>query len=68
MHDTTETATVRPVIDARNVAVSLDETRILHDISFEVGRGRLVGLLGPNGSGKTTLLRALSGLLPFDGD
>ena len=32
-------------------------------MTFEVGRGQIVGLLGPNGSGKTTLLRILSGIL-----
>ena len=36
---------------------------VLTNVSFEVGRGRIVGLLGPNGSGKTTLLRILSGIL-----
>lgn len=35
----------------------------LQDVTFEVGPGRLVGLLGPNGSGKTTLLKISAGLL-----
>ena len=36
------------------------------DLSFAVGRGELVGLIGPNGSGKTTVLNLLSGALKPD--
>jgi ABC-2 type transport system ATP-binding protein len=33
-------------------------------ISFNVGKGEIVGLLGPNGSGKTTIMRTLTGYFP----
>ena len=40
----------------------------LNGVNLELGRGRIVGLLGPNGSGKTTLIKILCGLLqPTDG-
>ena len=35
----------------------------INDITFEVGEGEAVGLLGANGAGKSTTLRAISGLV-----
>ena len=39
------------------------ESKALHGMGFEVGRGEVVTLLGRNGAGKTTTLRAIMGLL-----
>ena len=39
----------------------------LSGVNLELGRGRIVGLLGPNGSGKTTLIKLANGLLTPDG-
>jgi sulfate transport system ATP-binding protein len=38
----------------------------LDDVSFEVGEGEIVALVGPSGGGKSTLLRAIAGLEPLD--
>lgn len=38
----------------------------VNDLSFEIGPGEIVGLLGPNGSGKTTTVRMILGLLEPD--
>ncbi|MEO6950706.1 MAG: ABC transporter ATP-binding protein [Polyangia bacterium] len=35
----------------------------VHDVSFEVERGEILGLLGPNGAGKTTTIKMLMGLI-----
>lgn len=37
--------------------------RALDGVDLELGRGKIVGLLGPNGSGKTTMIKLLCGLL-----
>ena len=38
----------------------------LRGFSYELDRGKIIGLLGPNGSGKSTLLKAIAGLIPVD--
>jgi branched-chain amino acid transport system ATP-binding protein len=50
------------VLKVSGLKVVLDGVEAVKDVSFEVGRGRIVALLGANGAGKTTTLRALSGL------
>jgi phospholipid/cholesterol/gamma-HCH transport system ATP-binding protein len=56
------------VIEFRNVDFSIDERRILTDVSFKVAKGETRVILGPSGSGKSTILRLLLGLwLPDTG-
>lgn len=56
------------ILRAEDVSATIGSSTILRDLSFECGRGQLIGLLGPNGSGKTTLMRCVSGLLPYEGE
>jgi len=51
-----------PTIRAVGLRKAFGPIVAVDDISFELGAGRIYGLLGPNGSGKTTLIRLLTGL------
>ena len=54
-------------IDISSVEYSLSDGRVLlNDVSFRVGDGAKVALIGPNGSGKTTLIRMICGDLKPD--
>lgn len=50
------------MLEVRNISLRIAGRHILSDVSFSLGPGELVGLIGPNGSGKTTLLHAMNGL------
>jgi zinc/manganese transport system ATP-binding protein len=54
---------VNPAIAVERLGVALGGRTVLHEISFTVGSGEFVGIIGSNGAGKTTLLRTLLGLV-----
>jgi ABC-2 type transport system ATP-binding protein len=58
---------VTSVVSARNVSKSYGAVKAVDDVSFEIEKGRIMGLIGPNGAGKTTLLKALLGLTDCQG-
>ena len=50
-------------IEVRNLNFSYGDRQVLYDISFSVGKGEFLSILGPNGVGKSTLFRCVLGLL-----
>lgn len=52
-----------PLLQFNNVSKSYGAKQALHDVSFSLPKGKIVGLLGPNGSGKTTIMKLINGLI-----
>lgn len=51
------------MLEVQSLNVGYGARLVLRDISFKVGKGEIVALIGPNGTGKTTLMRTVSGVL-----
>ena len=55
------------VIRYEHVDISYKGKRVVHDVSFSVEKGEILGIVGESGSGKSTLIKAAMGLLGRDG-
>jgi ABC-2 type transport system ATP-binding protein len=55
------------LVTANGVSKHFGDLRAVDNVSFEIEKGKIVGLIGPNGAGKTTLLKALLGLTDCQG-
>ena len=54
------------LFEVKNISFSYNDEQIFSDISFSIGRGEVLCILGPNGTGKTTLIKCLNGLHDID--
>ncbi len=53
-----------PLLEVTDLWIAYDRINAVRGVSFSVGEGEIVTLIGANGAGKSTILRAISGLLP----
>jgi len=60
--------TMSSLVSSRGVSKNFGQVRAVDDVSFEIEKGKILGLIGPNGAGKTTLLKAVLGLTDCEGD
>ena len=54
------------LLEVSHVSKNYGNNRVLDDVTFNITKGKIVGLLGPNGSGKTTLIKLINDLLKED--
>ncbi len=56
---------MKSIVQVKNLTKEYKQLRAIDDLSFEVQKGEILGLLGPNGSGKSTTINCILSLLNF---
>lgn len=54
------------ILDVQSVSKTFGGLRAVHEVSFDLNDGEILGIIGPNGAGKTTLFNMISGAIPAD--
>ena len=55
-------------LKVNSISKSYRSKKVLNNVSFELNKGNILGLIGKNGAGKSTVLKILSSLIDFGGD
>ncbi len=59
----------QPILSIKNLTVDFGGVRAVHEVSFDLQPGELVGLIGPNGAGKTTVFNLITNAIkPTSGE
>jgi ABC-2 type transport system ATP-binding protein len=56
------------IVNIKHITKKYRDTVALNDVSLNLERGKVYGLIGENGSGKTTLIKAILGFIHYSGD
>ena len=56
----------KPILKLDKVSLAFEKRQILQNISFEINKGEIFGMLGPNGVGKSTIFNLITGLISPD--
>jgi len=56
----------RHLVSLKNISLSFGKRQILDNVSFNINKGEILGMLGPNGVGKSTIFNLITGLIKPD--
>tara|TARA_B100001540_G_scaffold308285_1_gene322758 strand:+ start:93 stop:872 length:780 start_codon:yes stop_codon:yes gene_type:complete len=56
----------KPLVSLKKISLSFGKRQILDDVSFNINKGEILGMLGPNGVGKSTIFNIITGLIKPD--
>ena len=56
----------KPLVSLKKISLTFGKRQILDDISFNINKGEILGMLGPNGVGKSTIFNLITGLIKPD--